>query len=355
MKYFPLFAALLLLCMSSCEDDTYKPTFDPGKVPGGKVIVTPSSRPSVIDGARLKGQLELADPFVFVDRKDSLYYAFGTANAQKGFKPYVSDDLQNWILGAGRAAEGFSLYKTDVTVTSGGTTYSGSDYWAPELYFYNDSYYMYYTSAEHVYVARADSPLGPFRQTSTGFTPNAKGIDNSIFVDDDGKAYMYWVRFDGGNVIYCAEMESSRTAIKSSTMKFCFRASQAWELDWGNINEGPGVIKHNGTYYMVYSGNHYQSQNYGVGVATATNPLGPWTKCSYNPILQKPGALVGTGHCAVFTDLKGDLKMIFHAHPSTAAYSPRQTYITDLSFETFGGQERLVASPAYKTLYLYTK
>ena len=31
-------------------------------------------------------------------------------------------------------------------------------------------------------------------------------IDTHPFVDDDGKVYMYWVKFDRGNVIYVAEM-----------------------------------------------------------------------------------------------------------------------------------------------------
>ena len=29
-----------------------------------------------------------------------------------------------------------------------------------------------------------------------------KGIDASLFMDDDGKAYLYFVRFTGGNVIW---------------------------------------------------------------------------------------------------------------------------------------------------------
>ena len=204
-------------------------------------------------------------------------------------------------------------------------------------------------------MAEASSPLGPFKQASAGFTPNSKGIDNSIFIDEDGQAYMYWVRFDGGNVIYCARLNDELNAIDPSSLSFCFRATQPWELLQGKINEGPGVFKHKGLYYMVYSGNHYQNQGYGVGVATSLSPTGPWTKDPDNPILCKPGNLVGTGHCSVFKDLDGNMKMVFHAHFSLHAIAPRQTYITDLSFEETDGADKLVASKSYTQLNLYSR
>ena len=353
MRKLFLVCALCLTLASACESETYKPSV-PSVTPGPTPTVT-KLKDNLLKGVRYAGALGLADPFIFVDRTDSVYYIFGTSTPAKGFKAYASPDLERWVLMSGKAAEGFALHKNDVAVSSGGTWYSDKDFWAPELYKVGNIYLMYYSAAEHVYVAEASSPLGPFKQSTLGFTPNAKGIDNSIFIDEDGKAYMYWVRFDGGNVIYCAEMEEGLRAIKTSTLKFCFRATQSWELLQGKINEGPAVFKHNGLYYMVYSGNHFECQGYGVGVATAPSPTGPWTKYADNPILCKPGSLVGTGHCSVFTDLDGKMKMVFHAHASTSAVAPRQTYVTDLSFENVNGVDKLVASPSYTQMSLYQR
>lgn len=318
----------------------------------------PENKPKpedILTGTHYSGQLALADPFIYVDRENSVYYIFGTSTPAQGFKAYKSPDLERWVQAEGGALGGYALHRSDVMVESGGKTYSDKDFWAPELYrLSDDRYMMLYTADEHVYAAEAASPCGPFRQNTTGFTPDAKGIDNSLFIDTDGRAYMYWVRFEGGNVIYAAELDESFASIRKETITFCFKATQSWELDLGKVNEGPAVFRHGGLYYMVYSGNDFHSQNYGVGVATATSPLGPWTKDPDNPLLCKPGGLVGTGHCSVFTDLDGNMKMVFHAHASILEVGPRQTYITDLAFETVGGQEKLVAGRDCAACYLYT-
>ena len=130
----------------------------------------------------------------------------------------------------------------------------------------------------------------------------------------------------------------------------CTRVSQDWERVWPTVNEGSFVIKHNGTYYMTYSANSYESQSYGIGCATAPSPFGPWTKYPDNPVLQKPGSLVGVGHSAMFCDKEGVLKIVFHAHNSTKAIHPRQMYISDVTFTSVNGApDRMVISDKYMT------
>ena len=69
-----------------------------------------------------------------------------------------------------------------------------------------------------------------------------RGIDNHLFIDDDGTPYIFWVRFNRGNEIWMAELEKDCMTIKKSTMTFCFKATQDWEKLLHNINEGPEVI-----------------------------------------------------------------------------------------------------------------
>ena len=66
---------------------------------------------------------------------------------------------------------------------------------------------MFYTAEEHVCAAVADSPRGPFRQIEKKPLLERKGIDNSLFVDRDGKPWMVFVHFDRGNTIWLAELE----------------------------------------------------------------------------------------------------------------------------------------------------
>ena len=115
------------------------------------------------------------------------------------------------------------------------------------------------------------------------------------------------------------------------------------------VNEGPFVIKRNGLYYMTYSANSYESPFYGIGCATATDLMGTWTKYEENPLLQKPGELVGVGHSATFTDKAGKLRIVFHAHKDKSSIHPRAMYISDVSFEKVDGVDRMRISKDYMT------
>ena len=119
------------------------------------------------------------------------------------------------------------------------------------------------------------------------------------------------------------------------------------EKVWPRVNEGCFVIRRNGTYYMTYSANSYESPFYGIGCATADSPLGPWTKYDRNPLLQNPGELVGVGHSALFRDKAGNLKIVFHAHKSKGAIHPREMYITDVRFRPVEGGCRMEIDPGY--------
>lgn len=267
----------------------------------------------------LKQPVALADPFIML--YDNIYYAYGT-NDENGILVYTSDDLISWEKQATLA-----LHKDN--------SWGDRWFWAPEVYYVpqNKKFYMYYSVDEHISVATSDSPTGPFRQDiQKPIIEDEKCIDNSLFIDDDGKAYLSFVRFTDGNNIWIAEMESDLKTMRKETMKPCIHVTEVWENELGRVTEGSFIVKHKGIYYMIYSANDYQSQNYGVGYATASSPMGAWTKYDKNPIFQKPDDLVGVGHSAIFKDKEGKLRMVFHAHHDKKNIHPRLMYITDVSF-----------------------
>jgi beta-xylosidase len=161
-----------------------------------------------------------------------------------------------------------------------------------------------------------------------------KSIDSSLFIDDDGTPYLFFVRFTGGNVIWAAQLEEDLVTIKEETLTKCIEVSLPWEMIQARVAEGPSVLLRDGKYYMLYSSNHYQNQDYAVGYARADSPLGPWTKADENPILRRPHPeLVGTGHGAPFVDADGKMRYVFHAHASTEGIQPRKLYIADMTVE----------------------
>lgn len=79
-------------------------------------------------------------------------------------------------------------------------------------------------------MATADVPQGPFRQEVKQPIWGEKSIDTSLFIDDDGTPYLYFVRFTDGNVIWVAEMNDDLTGIKQETLTECIKAEEPWEL-----------------------------------------------------------------------------------------------------------------------------
>ncbi len=281
----------------------------------------------------LEERVPLADPFILLD--GDTYYAYGT-RSRNGIVVYTSKDLKEWRL------EGLALHKDD--------SYGERWFWAPEVYRINGKYYMYYTADKHICVATSNSPLGPFEQQKyEPILPENNIIDNTLFVDDDGTPYMLYVVINKGFTIYVAELESDLMSIKPSTITPCIRPKQRWEKMEGKVNEGPSVVKHDGTYFLLYSGNGYKSQKYGIGCATAKSILGPWKKSPDNPILQLPRGLVGSGHGAPFYDKRGRLHYVFHAHYNKEKVSPRCMYISRASIKYIDRREQFFISERYIT------
>jgi len=200
---------------------------------------------------------------------------------------------------------------------------------------------MYYSGDERICVAMSDSPLGPFKQVEKKPMFNEKAIDHTLFIDDDGKAYLFFVRFNDGLNVWVAELEKDLVTLKEKTLHPCIKTTQPWEKTCGGVNEGPFVIKHDGRYYMTYSANSFECQDYGIGCATATDIMGIWIKYGENPLLQNEKGLVGIGHNALFTDKDGKLRIVYHAHKDKKNIHPRAMYIGDVYFKKVRGVDRL--------------
>lgn len=294
------------------------------------VNIAPTAAAKIVP---LNERVPLADPFIMLH--EGTYYAYGT-HSRHGIEVYTSKNLKIWH------RKGLALHKRD--------SYGEKWFWAPEVYNINGKFYMFYSADKHICVAISNSPLGPFvQQNREPILPDNNIIDNTLFVDDDGTPYMLYVVINKGFSIYVAELESDFMTIKPNTATFCIRPKQHWERLEGKVNEGPSIVKHNGTYFLLYSGNGYTSQKYGIGYATSKSIRGPWKKSADNPILQLPRNLVGSGHGAPFYDKRGRLYYVFHAHYSRDKIHPRCMYISRASFKRVDGKEQFVISDRYRT------
>jgi len=94
--------------------------------------------------------------------------------------------------------------------------------------------------------------------------------DAHIFVDDDGKIYM----FASGNVGFAIDLDNAKVIGNVKNVISITNDATAWDGKKSGI-EGPFVIKMASKYYMFYSA---WARGYEIGVATSENPLGPWKK-----------------------------------------------------------------------------
>ena len=270
--------------------------------------------------------IHLADPTIFPYRNN--YYLYGTVegNTGNGFLVYVSGDLKKWEISD--KGDGYALKKDDAFGTAG--------FWAPQVFFYNNKFYIAYTANEHIAIAESDSPAGPFVQKiKEPLKAPVKQIDPFVFIDDDGRKYLYHVRLTGGNKIFVAQMTDDFSSIIPETLRECITATEHWEntanASWP-VTEGPSVLKHKNIYYLFYTANDFRNPDYAVGYATSHSPLGPWIKHPGNPILNKKTiGINGPGHGDFFMK-DNQLLYVFHTHNSDAKAGPRRTALIKAGF-----------------------
>jgi hypothetical protein len=152
--------------------------------------------------------------------------------------------------------------------------------------------------------------------------------DADIFIDDDGRVYMYYgwsqllpfqvVELDPNNgfkekgspvVCFYGDPENHgferRRAEDVIFPYFDHRPYFPEEIPW---IEGPWMIKHNGKYYLQYAAIGLEFLSYSHGVYVSDSPMGPFKYSEHNPLTFKTtGFAPGAGHGSTFHDKNGQL------------------------------------------------
>jgi beta-xylosidase len=266
-------------------------------------------------------EADFPDPHVIL--VDDSYYAYATTNGTVNIQLARSNDLVHW--------EMLPDALPDLPDWSGTTPERLT--WAPDVAQVGVGFVLYYTAPalnapafqdeppQCIGRAVSDTPDGPFVDTSTaplacqpelGFT-----IDPHYFRDADGTAYLLW---RGGccgmpSKIYIQELADDGLSVVGEVRETGVRNDWPWEE---NTAEAPTLLLHDGTYYLLYSGNNPFGYLYAVGYATSKSVLGPYEKSRDNPILKTKLPAAGPGHQGVVTDTDGDLWLTYHAweHPT---------------------------------------
>jgi beta-xylosidase len=261
-------------------------------------------------------------PDPFVARIGDRYYAYATTDAAQHLQLARSPDLVTW-----------EILDDPLPKLPG---WSSGDTWAPEVLKIDSRYVLYYTAhapdlkrpdgngSQCLSVAVSDAPEGPFVDDSAGpllCQPDLGGsIDATSFADDDGRLYLVW-KNDGNccglpTRFFIQPLNPDGLGLHGKATDLGLVNDEPWE---GALIEAPTLISRDGTYYLFFSANGYDTEFYAVGYATATSVLGPYTDAPENPILASAwGRPVtsrarGPGHQSVVESGSGQLWMAYHA------------------------------------------
>ena len=267
----------------------------------------------------------IADPYILY--YNGYYYVYCTNFVAKN-KCYKTTDFINWTIVKGADNDG---YITDKNLRS--NKYR-KNFWAPEVYNYNGKFYMFYSSKHiqdgkyYIGMAVADSPEGPFKEVNSKiFNPVVQNmvtnsdqgaIDANVLFDGDN-IYLYYVKMGNGqNAIYGRQIWINNDFVTADSKEVSLISPELkWETAHGAwVTEGPCVMKHDGKYYMMYSGCGYTWNEYSVGYAVSNNPLGTYTK--KGQILKSNEINVfGPGHNNYFKTSDGSLYTVYHVLKKT--------------------------------------
>jgi beta-xylosidase len=245
---------------------------------------------------------------------DDVYYAYATNGPSGHVQVARSADLVHW-----------HVLPDALPALPAWSDQNGEAIWAPEAIAIGDHYVLYYVAHDKrsnrqcIGVGTSDKPEGPFTdmQNQPLICQKNEGgsIDPSPFRDGE-KLYLYW-KNDGNccakpTYLYVQELSPDGLSLVGVPVRLA-QNDQPWE---GRVVEAPTMVKHDGSYFLFFSGNAYTGSKYAVGYATCDSPTGPCQDAAENPILSsrmtaKP-LVVGPGHQAV-VQINNETWIIYHA------------------------------------------
>jgi arabinoxylan arabinofuranohydrolase len=234
----------------------------------------------------------------------------------KDWRLYSTVDMVNW---------------TDHGSPAGGKTFSWftDNAWAVQGVPRNGKFYLFVplnnNSGAKIGVGVSSSPAGPFMDPlGKALAQQGKGdIDPTVFIDDDGQAYMYW----GNASLRYVKLNSDMTSYTGGITTVALNG----------FLEGPWFYKRSSTYYMVYAADGTTEK---LSYATSSSPTGPWT--AKGDIMD--AGKTYTNHPGVI-DYKGHSYLFYHnsALPGGADFR-RSVCVEEFTYGTDGSIPKLTMS-----------
>ncbi len=190
--------------------------------------------------------------------------------------------------------------------------------WAPQCIHRNGKFYLYVPiHGEGISVLVSDSPTGPFKDPLGKRLIDSDhiwhDIDPTVFIDEDGQAYLYW---GNPNLYYIKlneEMISYDRSIGKNGIVSVPMTKESFGFKEGRdgkamtmYTEGPWLFKRKGIYYLVFAAGGIPEV---IAYSTAPTPEGPWTYRGI--IMERTTQLAFTNHAGII-EYKGRWFFFYH-------------------------------------------
>ena len=273
---------------------------------------------------------DFADPTVISAGKN--YFAVGTSSEWAPHFPiYKSTDLITW--------------KQTSYVFEKAPEWTSGSFWAPEYYFHNNTYFLYYTARRKkdntscIGVATSKYPDKGFVDHGVIIDYGKEAIDAFVF-SDEGKQYITFKAYG----LDKRPIEILGLKLSEDGLSTVGEAFSLLKDDQGVGIEGQSILKHDDEYYLFYSaGNCCGAEcTYNLNVAKAKTLKGPYEPYTKNPILSENASWKCSGHGTFVKQPNGKTNYLYHAYnKSSTVFGGRQGMLAELDWDKESGWPRL--------------
>ncbi|MDP9223263.1 MAG: family 43 glycosylhydrolase [Actinomycetota bacterium] len=193
------------------------------------------------------------------------------------------------------------------------------DTWGPDAVHVNGRYYIYFAErlkpegSMGIALATSKSPRGPFRVfkkpllSESGF----RDIDPFVLTRPNGRLVLYWGSPNGLPIRAQKLSKDGKSLVGAK--RSVLPPSTATSFD--DAVEVGAVVRHEGFYFLFYSGDHCcgKDAHYAVLVARSRSPMGPFQRTTANPVIASNRYFDAPGHGSVFRDGSGAYFILYQA------------------------------------------
>jgi arabinoxylan arabinofuranohydrolase len=267
------------------------------------------------------------------DEDDSTWFTMND------WRLYTTEDMVNWTdHGAVLSYKEFSWAKMNA--------------WAPQCIERKGKFYLYVPITDRqgkngIGVAVADSPYGPFIDPlGKPLVSNSNAdIDPTVFIDDDGQAYLFW----GNPVCHYVKLNEDMISIDGeikqvpNTIESFGKRTVDDPKRPTTYEEGPWLYKRKDLYYLLFAGGPISEH---IGYSTSKSPTGPW---KYQGIVMPTQGGSFTNHPGII-DFKGKSYFFYHNGALTGGGGfNRSVCVEELKFNKDGSIVQMNMTEGIKT------